>query len=116
MPKIDRQAVYNKFGGRCAYCGHIIEFKDMQVDHIIPKRSGGTDNMENLFPSCRTCNHYKRDNPIWLFRKWIAEIPEKLYENQYIFKVGVKYGFFDSKPREIKFYYEKVESEESGNE
>ena len=59
MAKIDRQAIYAKYGGRCAYCGHPIDIKDMQVDHIFPKWRGGPDAMENLNPSCRMCNFYK---------------------------------------------------------
>ena len=57
---IDRQAVYEKLGGHCAYCGKKIEIKNMQIDHLQPKSRGGTDDFENLLPSCRSCNHYKR--------------------------------------------------------
>ena len=31
-----RIRIYNKYDGRCAYCGKKIEYKDMQVDHIVP--------------------------------------------------------------------------------
>lgn len=27
--------------------------------------------LENLMPACRTCNHYKRANPLELFRRYI---------------------------------------------
>ena len=37
MTKDKRLKVYNKFDGRCAYCGQKIEYKDMQVDHIFAK-------------------------------------------------------------------------------
>ena len=30
--KKTREAVYQKYGGRCAYCGRAIAYKDMQVD------------------------------------------------------------------------------------
>ncbi len=30
--KIDRKSVYEKFDGRCAYCGREITIKQMQVD------------------------------------------------------------------------------------
>ena len=42
-----RQSVYEKYGGHCAYCGEHIEYKDMQVDHVNPKRNGGVDSIEN---------------------------------------------------------------------
>ncbi|MCI5852291.1 MAG: HNH endonuclease [Clostridiales bacterium] len=47
IPKHIRQQVYEKYGGHCAYCGKALEYKEMQVDHLIPLRSGGADNMEN---------------------------------------------------------------------
>lgn len=104
---IDRKAVYEKFDGHCAYCGKTIQFKDMQVDHIKPKCNGGTDDMDNLFPSCRRCNHYKRTLSVNLFRMMIEEIPQKLMARQYIFKVGVDYGFFEPRKRKVKFYFEQ---------
>jgi len=109
---INRKAVYEKFNGCCAYCGKEIEFKDMQVDHIIPKRNGGTDDFDNLFPTCRRCNHYKRTLSIESFRRTIEEIPLKLMERQYIFKVGVDYGFFEPHRRRVEFYFEQFEEGE----
>ena len=105
---IDRQAVWRKYGGHCAYCGREISLKDMQVDHKIPKSNGGSDDFSNLMPSCRICNHYKRAESLETFRKWISTIPQKLGERQYIYKVGMAYGFYDDKPREVKFYFERV--------
>lgn len=29
-----REAVYQKYGGRCAYCGRVIAYKDMQVAKV----------------------------------------------------------------------------------
>ena len=103
---MNRQAVYNKYGGHCAYCGREIRFRDMQVDHMKPKAFGGTDDIENLMPSCRTCNHYKRANSLELFRKFIETIPCKLAERQYIYKVGMAYGFYNDEPKRVIFYFE----------
>ena len=108
MNKTIREQVYNKFNGHCAYCGRKIAYKDMQVDHIKPQCNGGTNDFDNLFPACRTCNHYKRAQKLETFRRDISLIPKKLGERQYIYKVGMAYGFYDDKPREIKFYFEKV--------
>lgn len=65
-----RQAVWNKTGGRCAYCGmsltpdsvETIEGKYaswMQVDHVQPKAKGGLHAFENMMPACRSCNTSK---------------------------------------------------------
>ena len=110
--KIDRVAVYNKYGGKCAYCGRKIDYKDMQVDHIVPQARGGSDDMENLMPSCRLCNHYKRANSLEGFRYAIRKIPKKLARTSYIYRIGMAYGFYDDKDREIEFYFEKCEESE----
>ncbi|MFQ9808199.1 MAG: HNH endonuclease [Christensenellales bacterium] len=105
--KKKREAVYAKYDGHCAYCGRAIEIKDMQVDHFKPQRAwnaedAGTDDISNLMPSCRMCNHYKRANSLETFRRYIAEIPRKLREN-YIYKVGVVYGMSLSKRNRSRF-------------
>ena len=38
MTKKQREVIYDKYNGHCAYCGKKIEYKDMQVDHVIPQR------------------------------------------------------------------------------
>ena len=40
MNKSDREKVYDKYSGHCAYCGKPITLQSMQVDHIIPKARG----------------------------------------------------------------------------
>lgn len=111
ISKSKREAVYAKYGGKCAYCGKKIDYKDMQVDHFLPLRAwgvedGGTDDLENLMPACRMCNHYKRANTLETFRRYIAEIPRKLRDN-YIYKIGVAYGNVIENEKPIEFYFEK---------
>lgn len=112
ISKKTRVAVYKKFDGHCAYCGRHIAYNNMQVDHFKPQRAwnpedSGTDDIVNLMPSCRMCNHYKRAHDLETFRRYIAEIPRKLQEN-YIYKVGIAYGNVLENPKAIKFYFEKV--------
>lgn len=110
ISKKTRLAVYKKFDGHCAYCGREIAYKDMQVDHFQPLRAwgiddAGTDDISNLMPSCRMCNHYKRANSLETFRRYIQEIPKKLHDN-YIYKVGVVYGNVIENEKPIKFHFE----------
>ena len=107
--KAIRQSVYAKYNGRCAYCGREIAYKDMQIDHFVAKRGwneSGSDDISNLMPSCRMCNHYKRANSLETFRHYIQEIPRKLREN-YIYKVGVVYGNVIECEKPIIFFFEK---------
>lgn len=108
MPKIDRQAVYAKCGGRCAYCGTSIEIKAMQVDHIKPKIEGGTDAMDNLAPACRQCNNYKLFWPLDYFRQMIANQIELARRNSMNFRTAERFGLVQPVPREIVFYFERT--------
>ena len=111
--KIDRQKVYEKYNGHCAYCGKAITIKDMQVDHILPKRNGGTDDIDNLNPSCRLCNHYKRAADAETFRNvLLGELIKKLMKI-YIFRVALDYGIISINGWDKKFYYEKTDIKSS---
>lgn len=101
-----REQVHQKYNGHCAYCGREISLSEMQVDHFFPKYGEqGSDDIANMMPSCRMCNHYKRAHSLEVFRQYIEEIPRKLRDN-YIYKIGVVYGNVVENERPIKFYFE----------
>ena len=113
--KKTRETVYRKYDGRCAYCGRAIDYKMMQVDHFRPLRLFEADdpeanNISNLMPACRMCNHYKRANSLETFRKYIAEIPRKLRDD-YIYKIGVAYGNIVENEHPIRFFFETQETD-----
>lgn len=106
--KIDRKAVWQKYGGRCAYCGCEITIKEMQVDHVKPKRIGGSNDMDNLNPSCRLCNHYKRAMSLEEFRTWTLDGLASRLRKIYIVRVAEKYGIITINNYDKKFYFEKI--------
>jgi len=105
---IGRQQVLEKYNNRCAYCGHDLTLKTMQVDHKQSKHTGGTDNIDNLMPSCRLCNHYKRAQSIEAFRVCVQGMLRKL-EKIYIFKVAQKYDMINWRGWDGRFYFEYFE-------
>jgi 5-methylcytosine-specific restriction endonuclease McrA len=108
---MNRLEIYNKYGGRCAYCGKFLEFKDMQVDHIIPLRGWKgkyVDGINNLNPSCRRCNHYKRAHNLEFFRHMLETLHERVRQI-YIYKVAEDYGIIEIKKWKGKFYFEGEE-------
>ena len=115
IAKAVREKVHQKYGGRCAYCGKEIDYKDMQVDHLIPLegyREKGTNDLDNLMPACRRCNHYKRANNLEGWRKMIEQILEKLKRDSYIYRVALDYGLIEPKPHKVYFYFEKEREQE----
>ena len=107
--KIDRLKVYDKYNGHCAYCGKAITIRDMQVDHILSKRNGGTDDIDNLNHSCRLCNHYKRAEDIGTFRNDLLGGLIKRLMKIYIFRVALDYGTITINVWDKKFHYEKTD-------
>jgi len=46
---------------RCLACGISAEHKALEVDHILPRNQGGSDELHNLQALCYSCNSAKRD-------------------------------------------------------
>lgn len=110
-----RQKLWERYEGRCAYCGRSIDYKDMQVDHYYPqckekfylRRFKIDVHAEaNLMPTCRRCNHYKRARTPKQFKELMYTLHERI-EAIYILKVAVDFGMVTVQPFDGKFYFEK---------
>jgi|APSaa5957512576_1039674.scaffolds.fasta_scaffold13731_2 ATP adenylyltransferase len=53
---------------RCELCGISADVKALEVDHIVPRNKGGTDDQSNLQSLCYSCNAMKRDRDDTDFR------------------------------------------------
>ncbi|MDX2241909.1 MAG: HNH endonuclease signature motif containing protein [Leptolyngbyaceae cyanobacterium bins.302] len=56
-----RKVVAERANGFCEYCRCQEKFSpdSFEVEHIIPRSRGGTDDLENLSWTCGGCNGYK---------------------------------------------------------
>lgn len=59
VPGSVRYEVLKRAGGRCELCGVPMEERAIEIDHIIPRKHGGTDVIENLQALCWKCNENK---------------------------------------------------------
>lgn len=117
--KIDRQKVFEKYGGKCAYCGCEL-IKGWHVDHIEPIERNwwnGTCNKpenhheENFNPACASCNILKSSNSIEWFRQSIKKFVQSLnlYTNQY--KFAKRYGLVEETGKDVVFYFETLKQQ-----
>jgi len=120
--KEKRILVFNKFNGRCAYCGCMIEFDKFHVDHIEPKYRGytndqlikynmkvkkGSDKIENLFPSCASCNSSKSTFTV---EKWRIELElkkQRIKRDSSTYNILLRYVCIIETNNPILFYFEK---------
>lgn len=115
-----RLRVYKKCNNHCGYCGKELLLKEMQVDHITPQsdkifnkhmlfegeETQDKNDFNNLMPTCRRCNHYKRAANLEQFRRIMVTLHERIQRN-YINKVGVDFGIITITPFDGIFYFEK---------
>jgi len=64
-----RYEIIKRAAGRCEACGVSSKETQIDVDHIIPRSKGGSNDPSNLQALCRTCNSQKRNHDDTEFRK-----------------------------------------------
>lgn len=104
---VQRNAVYDKCNGHCAYCGCDLAYKDMQVEHVKPLSICGADNMENMLPSCRSCNHYKSTLDLEDFREWLGGLHNRMLRDSVNYRTLNRYGIIRQAKTSVVFYFEK---------
>ena len=123
ISKQQREAVFNKYGGRCAYCGCELTLRTMQVDHIKAVYTSYLENdnvetqddsLENLNPSCRQCNFYKGTLNIEQFRNKIKTILYRTFQSTFQAKLAKKLGMMKVTQFD-KFYFEKNFNHDTSN-
>lgn len=69
-----RLMLFGNTDGKCWYCGIDLDLDTFHIDHVVPRRHGGTDDLSNLVASCPPCNMSKGANSLEQFRKKRARI------------------------------------------
>ncbi|MFO0755644.1 MAG: HNH endonuclease signature motif containing protein [Byssovorax sp.] len=69
---IDRRLVRARARFRCEHCGieqALVPYAAFHVEHVIPRKHGGGDDVENLALACFHCNLHKGPNLTGLDRE-----------------------------------------------
>ena len=77
IPGTERYEVLKRARFRCELCGISAEHKAIEVDHIIPRNKGGTNDTSNLQALCYSCNSTKRDRDNADFRDIAASYKKR---------------------------------------
>jgi diadenosine tetraphosphate (Ap4A) HIT family hydrolase/5-methylcytosine-specific restriction endonuclease McrA len=72
-----RYEVLKRAAFRCELCGASAEDRALEVDHIVPRNAGGSDDPNNLQALCYSCNAMKRDRDTVDFRGMPARYRER---------------------------------------
>lgn len=129
MNKLDRQKIYEKYGGKCAYCGCELA-KGWHASPIQPIKLTVTETgqvveenneLSNIVGACVNCamskthigmNGRTEQLTIENFRNAIIETFELLKQQPY-YKRALKFGMITETGKEFKFYFETVTAKPS---
>ena len=59
-----RHQLFGVQEGKCGGCRTFFQFRNLTVDHIVPRSKGGNDGIENLQLLCGACNSTKGDRDL----------------------------------------------------
>lgn len=114
-----RIEVFNKFNQKCAYCGCLISFEKFHIDHIKPIFRGykdgeigiqkGTNTIENLNPSCASCNSSKSTFSIEKWRKELELKASRIRRDSSTFRILERFNLVAQVNEKVFFYFEKNE-------
>lgn len=116
LSKQEREIIYQKTNGHCAYCGCELEFKNMQADHVQPFILGGSEDIDNFMPSCRSCNHYKSTLGLEEFRNWMQTLPDRMLRDNVNFRNLHRFGIISVDRSPVKFYFERLGEKMEGED
>jgi diadenosine tetraphosphate (Ap4A) HIT family hydrolase len=80
VPGTARYEVLKRARFRCELCGISADEKALEVDHILPRNHGGSDELHNFQALCYSCNATKRDRDDTDFRGMAGAYEERSAE------------------------------------
>ena len=112
--KQKREIIFNKYLGRCAYCGDELQ-KGWHVDELLPIRRNPDGSclhperlhIDNQMPACPSCNINKHSMNLEEFRKLIEGFRKHLNEVSTQYKISKRYGLVMEVIKPVVFHFEK---------
>lgn len=86
----DKLYIYNRENRQCFFCGKILKYNQITLDHYIPKSKKGTKDIFNLVLSCKQCNKLKGNRIPEDYENTILNLFLKAVEDNHITGSGLK--------------------------
>lgn len=86
----DKRYIFIRDGGTCHFCGKELLFKQVSIDHYLPKSKGGSDDIFNLVCSCRRCNKYKKSSVPEDYKEVMLDLFKRAVKDGKINPAGIK--------------------------
>lgn len=121
-----RDALRQKFAGRCAYCGCELG-RSMHADHLEPciriirdpwrrplpagertMLKPERNTVGNMMPACAACNHHKGSYALEAWRDIIQRSAEIVAKQTSTFRAGQRFGVIAATDAPVVFYFERV--------
>ncbi|HBG71442.1 MAG: hypothetical protein A2W93_14415 [Bacteroidetes bacterium GWF2_43_63] len=128
MTKKERQQVFEKYDGKCAYCGCDLA-NGWHADHINPVirdskwnrekgrfeqtgtcRKPENETPENYNPACASCNIQKNSFTVEQFRSNIKQFVASLNRDSTQYKFAKRYGLIIESDKDVVFYFERIDA------
>ena len=122
LTKQEREVLKEKLGGNCSYCGYKLGDK-WDADHFVPLKRNWVikngkqvftdclnpenDTLENMMPSCKSCNNDKSSLSIESWRDMIKNKVVCLNRDSTTYQKAKRFGLVVEKDIDVVFYYEK---------
>lgn len=115
MTQQQRQLIFEKYNGHCAYCGCELK-RGWHVDHVKPirrhQRKEGCrypkrDCADNCMPACASCNINKHSLSLEEFRRLVGGFITSLNRDSTQYKMAKRYGFLVEIEKPVVFYFEQ---------
>jgi 5-methylcytosine-specific restriction endonuclease McrA len=73
--------MFYKLKPTCLYCEKLLKKDEMTLEHVLPKKHGGTNHWKNLDLACLECNSDKADMLLTQYIKGFDIVITKRIEN-----------------------------------
>ena len=124
MTKNQRQLIFDKYDGKCAYCGCVL-VKVWHVDHLKPIRRKKykkgecrypqRECMDNCMPACASCNINKHAMKLEQYRQLVEGFMKHLNERNTQYKIAKRFGLVVEQVKPVIFYFEQIEMEKKAS-